>query len=176
MFVFRFGFNTKESKNGRDAIGMYGNGFKSGSMRLGKDAMVFTKSSRNSSRRRTGVGPGTPLRGNVAEVHRKNGVGPGTRLGRDGGLGTPLGKDGCPASPVDKDAAKDWAGFLINNEGCDGGSNVISGETCTVGFMSQTYLSKIGAETVLIPMATWSNGKDYSGYTRQTRGVDPKLG
>ena len=146
MFVFRFGFNTKESKNGRDAIGMYGNGFKSGSMRLGKDAMVFTKSSGNSSRRRTGVGPGTPLRGNVAEVPRKTG------------------KDGCPESPLDKDAAqaKDWADFLINNEGCDGGSNVISGETCTVGFMSQTYLSKIGAETVLIPMATWSNGKYYS--------------
>lgn len=30
--------------NGVAPIGMYGNGFKSGSMRLGKDAIVFSKS------------------------------------------------------------------------------------------------------------------------------------
>lgn len=29
--------------NGRVPVGLYGNGFKSGSMRLGKDAIVFTK-------------------------------------------------------------------------------------------------------------------------------------
>lgn len=29
--------------NGHVPVGLYGNGFKSGSMRLGKDAIVFTK-------------------------------------------------------------------------------------------------------------------------------------
>lgn len=33
--------------NGKDPIGIYGNGFKSGSMRLGKDAIVFSKSKRS---------------------------------------------------------------------------------------------------------------------------------
>ena len=30
-------------------VGLYGNGFKSGSMRLGKDAMVFTKNGESKS-------------------------------------------------------------------------------------------------------------------------------
>jgi len=30
--------------NGKEPIGIYGNGFKSGSMRLGKDAIVFSRS------------------------------------------------------------------------------------------------------------------------------------
>jgi hypothetical protein len=37
-----FGYNTKAETYGR-TIGKYGNGFKSGSMRLGQDALVFTK-------------------------------------------------------------------------------------------------------------------------------------
>ena len=54
-------------------VGHYGNGFKSGSMRLGKDALVLTK---------------------------------------------------CPTSK-------------------------------SIGFLSQTYLKEVGAETILIPMVTW---------------------
>ena len=54
-------------------VGHYGNGFKSGSMRLGRDAIVFTKTS----------------------------------------------------------------------------------ETKSVGFLSQTYLEAIKAETILVPMVTW---------------------
>jgi hypothetical protein len=43
--VFSFGFSHKSTDNSRRApIGQYGNGFKSGSMRLGKDVVVFTKS------------------------------------------------------------------------------------------------------------------------------------
>lgn len=35
--------------NGHKPIGQYGNGFKSGSMRLGKDAVVFTKNTNSMS-------------------------------------------------------------------------------------------------------------------------------
>lgn len=56
-------------------VGHYGNGFKSGSMRLGRDAIVFTKTS----------------------------------------------------------------------------------ETKSVGFLSQTYLEAIKAETILVPMVTWDS-------------------
>lgn len=39
-----FGFTEKGSgKASQQAIGVYGNGFKSGSMRLGRDALIFTK-------------------------------------------------------------------------------------------------------------------------------------
>lgn len=39
-----FGFTEKGSgKSTHQAIGVYGNGFKSGSMRLGRDALIFTK-------------------------------------------------------------------------------------------------------------------------------------
>lgn len=39
-----FGFTEKGSgKASHQAIGVYGNGFKSGSMRLGRDALIFTK-------------------------------------------------------------------------------------------------------------------------------------
>uniref|UniRef100_H3AXN6 MORC family CW-type zinc finger 4 n=1 Tax=Latimeria chalumnae TaxID=7897 RepID=H3AXN6_LATCH len=38
-----FGFTNKPSTKTHAAIGVYGNGFKSGSMRLGKDAIIFTK-------------------------------------------------------------------------------------------------------------------------------------
>lgn len=39
-----FGFTEKGSgKGSHQAIGIYGNGFKSGSMRLGRDALIFTK-------------------------------------------------------------------------------------------------------------------------------------
>uniref|UniRef100_A0A3P8STP5 Morc S5 domain-containing protein n=1 Tax=Amphiprion percula TaxID=161767 RepID=A0A3P8STP5_AMPPE len=41
---FSFGFTEKGSgKASLQAIGVYGNGFKSGSMRLGRDALIFTK-------------------------------------------------------------------------------------------------------------------------------------
>jgi len=60
--------------NGHKPVGCYGNGFKSGSMRLGKDAIVFTK---------------------------------------------------------------------------------VKHGTMSIGFLSQTYLSNIGASTVLIPMVAW---------------------
>lgn len=41
---FSFGFTEKGSgKASQQAIGVYGNGFKSGSMRLGRDALIFTK-------------------------------------------------------------------------------------------------------------------------------------
>lgn len=39
-----FGYSDKTALKGVKPIGMYGNGFKSGSMRLGKDAIVFSKS------------------------------------------------------------------------------------------------------------------------------------
>lgn len=38
-----FGFTDKVIKKSQCPIGVFGNGFKSGSMRLGKDALVFTK-------------------------------------------------------------------------------------------------------------------------------------
>ncbi|KAJ6662439.1 hypothetical protein lerEdw1_011852 [Lerista edwardsae] len=41
--MLSFGFSDKVALNGRVPVGMYGNGFKSGSMRLGKDAIVFTR-------------------------------------------------------------------------------------------------------------------------------------
>ncbi|XP_019384454.1 PREDICTED: MORC family CW-type zinc finger protein 3 isoform X1 [Crocodylus porosus] len=41
--MLSFGFSDKVAVNGRVPVGLYGNGFKSGSMRLGKDAIVFTK-------------------------------------------------------------------------------------------------------------------------------------
>nr|XP_057937266.1 MORC family CW-type zinc finger protein 3a [Doryrhamphus excisus] len=42
--MLSFGYSDKVAVNGIEPIGMYGNGFKSGSMRLGKDAIVFSKS------------------------------------------------------------------------------------------------------------------------------------
>lgn len=41
--MFSFGFTEKGSSKLHQAIGVYGNGFKSGSMRLGRDALIFTK-------------------------------------------------------------------------------------------------------------------------------------
>nr|XP_048278365.1 MORC family CW-type zinc finger protein 3 isoform X2 [Myodes glareolus] len=41
--MLSFGFSDKVTMNGHVPVGLYGNGFKSGSMRLGKDAIVFTK-------------------------------------------------------------------------------------------------------------------------------------
>ncbi|XP_039511786.1 MORC family CW-type zinc finger protein 3a [Pimephales promelas] len=41
--MLSFGFSDKETINGHVPVGLYGNGFKSGSMRLGKDAIVFSK-------------------------------------------------------------------------------------------------------------------------------------
>uniref|UniRef100_A0A3P8UGE0 MORC family CW-type zinc finger 3a n=1 Tax=Amphiprion percula TaxID=161767 RepID=A0A3P8UGE0_AMPPE len=42
--MLSFGYSDKIAVNGQEPIGIYGNGFKSGSMRLGKDAIVFSKS------------------------------------------------------------------------------------------------------------------------------------
>ncbi|XP_028249810.1 MORC family CW-type zinc finger protein 3a isoform X2 [Parambassis ranga] len=42
--MLSFGYSDKTAVNGLQPIGIYGNGFKSGSMRLGKDAIVFSKS------------------------------------------------------------------------------------------------------------------------------------
>ncbi|XP_072253030.1 MORC family CW-type zinc finger protein 3a [Leuresthes tenuis] len=42
--MLSFGYSDKMAVNGKEPIGIYGNGFKSGSMRLGKDAIVFSKS------------------------------------------------------------------------------------------------------------------------------------
>ncbi|CAL8369252.1 unnamed protein product [Arctogadus glacialis] len=42
--MLSFGFSKKKAVRGKLPIGMYGNGFKSGSMRLGKDAIVLSKS------------------------------------------------------------------------------------------------------------------------------------
>ncbi|CAL8268402.1 unnamed protein product [Lota lota] len=42
--MLSFGFSDKKAVNGKHPIGMYGNGFKSGSMRLGQDAIVLSKS------------------------------------------------------------------------------------------------------------------------------------
>ncbi|XP_036396894.1 MORC family CW-type zinc finger protein 3a [Megalops cyprinoides] len=41
--MLSFGFSDKQEINGHIPVGLYGNGFKSGSMRLGKDAIVFSK-------------------------------------------------------------------------------------------------------------------------------------
>ncbi|XP_037096439.1 MORC family CW-type zinc finger protein 3a isoform X3 [Syngnathus acus] len=42
--MLSFGYSDKVAVNGVEPIGMYGNGFKSGSMRLGTDAIVFSRS------------------------------------------------------------------------------------------------------------------------------------
>ncbi|XP_069745060.1 MORC family CW-type zinc finger protein 3-like isoform X3 [Narcine bancroftii] len=47
--MLSFGFSDKTILNGHAPVGLYGNGFKSGSMRLGKDAIVFTKQGETSS-------------------------------------------------------------------------------------------------------------------------------
>jgi len=41
--ICSFGYCEKEEVNGHKPVGQYGNGFKSGSMRIGRDAIVFTK-------------------------------------------------------------------------------------------------------------------------------------
>ncbi|KAJ8339396.1 hypothetical protein SKAU_G00361820 [Synaphobranchus kaupii] len=41
--MLSFGFSDKQGIGGHAAVGLYGNGFKSGSMYLGKDAIVFSK-------------------------------------------------------------------------------------------------------------------------------------
>ncbi|XP_075963210.1 MORC family CW-type zinc finger protein 3a isoform X2 [Anarhichas minor] len=46
--MLSFGYSDKPTIKGVKPIGMYGNGFKSGSMRLGKDTIVFSKSERAS--------------------------------------------------------------------------------------------------------------------------------
>ncbi|XP_067849372.1 MORC family CW-type zinc finger protein 3a isoform X2 [Heptranchias perlo] len=75
--MLSFGFSDKVAINGHAPVGLYGNGFKSGSMRLGKDAMVFTK----------------------------------------------------------------------------------NGETCSVGFLSQTYLEAVKAENVIVPIISFNQNK-----------------
>uniref|UniRef100_A0A8C2XY60 CW-type domain-containing protein n=1 Tax=Capra hircus TaxID=9925 RepID=A0A8C2XY60_CAPHI len=47
--MLSFGFSEKVTMNDHVPVGLYGNGFKSGSMRLGKDAMVFTKNGESMS-------------------------------------------------------------------------------------------------------------------------------
>uniref|UniRef100_A0A3B3BNA7 Morc S5 domain-containing protein n=1 Tax=Oryzias melastigma TaxID=30732 RepID=A0A3B3BNA7_ORYME len=42
--MLSFGYSDKTAVEGHKPIGRYGNGFKSGSMRLGKDAIVFSRS------------------------------------------------------------------------------------------------------------------------------------
>ncbi|KAM8856896.1 MORC family CW-type zinc finger protein 3a [Synchiropus picturatus] len=42
--MLSFGYSDKAVVNGIHPIGVYGNGFKSGSMRIGRDAIVFSKS------------------------------------------------------------------------------------------------------------------------------------
>ncbi|XP_067117197.1 MORC family CW-type zinc finger protein 3a [Osmerus mordax] len=42
--MLSFGYSDKTAGHGREPIGIYGNGFKSGSMRLGRDALVLSKS------------------------------------------------------------------------------------------------------------------------------------
>jgi len=44
-----FGYCEKEELNGHKPVGQYGNGFKSGSMRIGRDALVFTKTENSMS-------------------------------------------------------------------------------------------------------------------------------
>lgn len=43
QYLFSFGYSDKKAVKDHVPVGVYGNGFKSGSMRLGKDAIVFTK-------------------------------------------------------------------------------------------------------------------------------------
>ncbi|XP_058885069.1 MORC family CW-type zinc finger protein 3-like isoform X1 [Acipenser ruthenus] len=47
--MLSFGFSDKLAVKGHVPVGLYGNGFKSGSMRLGRDALVFSKNSRSMS-------------------------------------------------------------------------------------------------------------------------------
>ncbi|XP_006862627.1 PREDICTED: MORC family CW-type zinc finger protein 3 [Chrysochloris asiatica] len=47
--MLSFGFSDKVTVSGHVPVGLYGNGFKSGSMRLGKDAIVFTKNGESMS-------------------------------------------------------------------------------------------------------------------------------
>ena len=75
-FNHSFGYCEKIAIKGHKPVGHYGNGFKSGSMRIGKDALVSTK-------------------------HATSG-------------------------------------------------------TKSVGFLSQTFLAEIKAETVLVPIVTWN--------------------
>ncbi|XP_030199230.1 MORC family CW-type zinc finger protein 3 isoform X8 [Gadus morhua] len=42
--MLSFGYSNKKVVNGKDPIGIYGNGFKSGSMHLGQDVIVLSKS------------------------------------------------------------------------------------------------------------------------------------
>ena len=44
LFPYSFGYSNKKVVNGKDPIGIYGNGFKSGSMHLGQDVIVLSKS------------------------------------------------------------------------------------------------------------------------------------
>lgn len=44
LFPSSFGYSDKKTVNGKNPIGMYGNGFKSGAMRLGQDAIILSKS------------------------------------------------------------------------------------------------------------------------------------
>ena len=48
-FNHSFGYCEKVEIKGHKPVGHYGNGFKSGSMRIGKDALVFTKHSMTKS-------------------------------------------------------------------------------------------------------------------------------
>ncbi len=47
-FTFSFGYCDKVDSSFRP-VGKYGNGFKSGSMRMGKDSIVFTKTDKTMS-------------------------------------------------------------------------------------------------------------------------------
>ena len=47
--MLSFGYCEKVEVNGHKPVGHYGNGFKSGSMRLGKDTLVFTKNTQTMS-------------------------------------------------------------------------------------------------------------------------------
>uniref|UniRef100_A0A8C4RHX4 MORC family CW-type zinc finger protein 3 n=1 Tax=Erpetoichthys calabaricus TaxID=27687 RepID=A0A8C4RHX4_ERPCA len=47
--MLSFGFSDKVAVKGHVPVGLYGNGFKSGSMRLGKDAIVFSKNGKSMS-------------------------------------------------------------------------------------------------------------------------------
>ncbi|CAL8390281.1 unnamed protein product [Gadus morhua 'NCC'] len=42
--MLSFGYSDKKAEKGKHPIGIYGNGFKSGSMRLGQDAIILSKS------------------------------------------------------------------------------------------------------------------------------------
>ncbi|XP_007251410.3 MORC family CW-type zinc finger protein 3b [Astyanax mexicanus] len=47
--MLSFGYSNKEAVKDHIPVGIYGNGFKSGSMRLGMDAIVFTKTKKSMS-------------------------------------------------------------------------------------------------------------------------------